>query len=185
MEKHTVNLLIKHESESPLVLKLKVYLPIAAVVGLTLFVVFFLISIIYINNNNQEFNALKLQIETLEKRISTYKNSEGMYTLTVSRINTITQLSQGRKNFASLISEIPKLQFNGLEINQTSLDKKNNLTLAVTASSSGTLDEFISLLLKTEAGKRFSDIKSAGVVRDKTGSYLLTISMKPNNSLLQ
>lgn len=184
MQKRSVNLLIIRETESPRIKKLKIFLPVAATVSLFLFVIFFFSSIIYVNQNNEEFNSLKLQIDILEKKISAKKNIEGVHNFTVARIKSIGQLSANTKKFTPLLSEILKLQKNGLAIAETNIDKKNKVNFSVTASSSGTLDDFISDLEKAEGKKLFSNIKSSGIVRDKTGAYLLTITLDPNPTLL-
>lgn len=185
MTKYSVNLVINKSAESPLVAKAKIFLPVTAIVSLALFVIFFLSSLVYINKNNQKFNALKIQIDNLEKRISANKNAEGVYVLTVSRIKTIDQLGTHSKKFTPLLSEILKMQSGGLVISQATIDKKNAVTVALTASSSGTLDEFVTALMKAESNKLFSDIKSSGIVRDKDGSYLLSVSLNPNPTLFQ
>lgn len=185
MQKHSVNLVIRRESEPESVKKLRIFLPLAAVVSLLIFVVAFLSSIIYIGKNNSEFNSLGKQIDNLEKRIAQSKNAEGIYTLTVLRIKTIDQLGTGSKKFAPLLTEILKLQSKGITISQASIDKKNSVNFAVTASSSASLDEFVNTLIRADSAKTFSEINSSGIVRDKDGGYLLTISLKPNNSLLQ
>ncbi|MBI3379231.1 hypothetical protein HY029_00585 [Candidatus Gottesmanbacteria bacterium] len=185
MAKHSVNLVIKKENELPVVKKLRLLLPIFSAVSLFIFVILFLSSIIYINKNNSEYNSLRLQIDNLEKRISANKNAEGIYILTVSRVKTIDQLSNGNKKFISLLSEILKLQSSGVLISQTNIDKKNSVTVSVTASSAASLDEFATKLLNADAAKLFSDIKTSGIVRDKNAGYLLSVSFKPSTSLLE
>lgn len=185
MAKHSVNLIIKKEDEKPLVKKLKVLLPVFSAVSLFIFILVFLSSLIYINKNNNEYNSLRMQIDNLEKRISANKNSEGIYILTVSRVKTIDQLGNGSKKFVTLLSEILKLQSSGVLISQTSIDKKNSITISVAASSAASLDEFATKLLNADAAKLFSDIKTSGIVRDKTAGYLLSVAFKPSNSLLE
>ncbi len=185
MGKHSVNLVISKQAESPLALKLKIILPIAAVASLFIFVVSFLASLLYIKNNSETFASLGVQIDTLEKKISEKKNTEGIYTLTLLRLKTVDQLKSGSKNYAKLLSEILKFGHEGVMISQTSIDKKNAVTVSAVASSSATLDDFVVQLRKTEAAKLFSEIKSSGIVRDKKGAYLLTISLKPDTTLLQ
>lgn len=185
MQKHSVNLVIAKEEESPLLIKLKKILPIVAAVSLCLFVIFFFSSLVYISRNREEFNSLKLQIDNLEKKISQAKNSEGIYTLAVARVKTIADLQNGNKNFAKLLSEINKLQSSGIFFSQATVDKKNAVTVAITASSSAMLDDFVKTLVKSEAAKLFSEIKSSGIVRDKNGAYLLSVSLKPAPNLLQ
>lgn len=185
MQKHSVNLLIKKDTESPLFKKLKIFLPVGAIASLLLFVIFFFASLIYINRNNEEFNLLKGEIDSLEKKITNNKNAEGIYNLTVSRIKTIGELSRNTKKFTPLLSEILKLKTNGLVISQTIIDKKNKVTFSVTASSSAELDDFVSNLNRAEENKLFSNIRSSGIVRDKIGAYLLSISLDPSPELLK
>lgn len=185
MQKHSVNLVIAREEESPHVVKFKKILPILAALSLCLFVIFFFSSLVYISRNRVEFNSLKLQIDNLEKKISQQKNAEGVYILTVARVKTIADLQNGNKNFTKLLSEINKLQSNGVFFSQTTVDKKNAVTIATIASSSSALDDFVATLIRAETAKLFSEIKSSGIVRDKNGAYLLSVSLKPNSSLLQ
>lgn len=185
MAKHSVNLVIRKVDELPYITKARIYLPIFAVISLVLFVISFLASIIYINSNSQEFNAVNARIDNLQRSISANKNTEGIYTLTVSRIDTIEQLSTGSKNYTKLLAQILNLQTDGILVSQSTIDKKNAVTVTVTASSSAVLDDFVTSLLKEDASKTFSDIKSSGIVRDKNGAYLFTITLTPNNSLLQ
>jgi len=185
MQKHSINLLIAKEEESPQLVKLKKIFPILAVVSLCLFIISFFFSLIYISRNQAEFMSLNLQIDNLEKNISQQKNSEGVYTLTISRIKTIEDLQNGNKNFAKLLSEINKLASNGVVFSQATIDKKNAVTIAAIASSSSALDDFVASLVRAETAKLFSDIKSSGIVRDKNGAYLLSVSLKPNSNLLQ
>lgn len=185
MQKHSVNLVIAREEESPHLVKLKKILPIVAAVSLCLFVIFFFSSLVYISRNREEFNSLKVQVDNLEKKISQQKNTEGIYTLTVARVKTIIDLQNGNKNFAKLLSEINKLQSSGVFFSQATVDKKNTVTVAMIASSSSVLDDFVATLVRAETAKLFSEIKSSGIVRDKNGAYLLSISVKPDPTLLQ
>lgn len=185
MAKHSVNLVIRKVDESPYLTKAKIYLPVIAVVSLVLFVISFLASILYISNNSQEFNAVNARIDNLQRRISASKNTEGVYTLTFFRIKTSEQLSAGSKNYTKLLSEILKFQSEGILVSQTTVDKKNAVTVSVTASSSAAMDDLITALLKADASKLFTNIASSGIVRDKTGNYLFTLTLAPNISLLQ
>lgn len=185
MEKHTVNLLIRKTDEPAVLVKLRIYLPIMAAAGMLLFVISFLASVIYVGQNSRQFNALNTQIDNAEKRISGSKNAEGIYTLSYFRISTLGELKKGSKNYAKLLSDVLKMQSAGVSVSQITVDGKNSVAATVTASSAATLDNFASVLFKADADKKYSDIKTSGIVRDKTGGYLLTILMKPDNSLLQ
>lgn len=185
MEKRSVNLLIQKKGQSPLFVKLGIIFPLAAVISLFLFTVFFVVSVVYIANNNKAFGLLKSQVDNLEKQISNKKSIEGIYTLTANRVRTIDQLKSGSKNYTGLLSEILKLQTNGISVTGASIDKKNAVNVSVVASSAATLDDFISLLLTSDQSKLFNDIKGSGIVRDRSGKYLMSISFKPSDRLLR
>lgn len=185
MEKHSVNLLIKKKEQSPLFVKLNIIFPAAAAFSLFLFISLFLVSLIYINDNNKQFSSLKNQVESLGKQISDKKNIEGIYTLTAERVKIIDQLNSGRKNYSNLLSKILKLQSNGISITSASIDKKNAVNVSAVASSAAALDEFFSLLTEIGQNKQFNDIKSSGIIRDRSGGYLLSISFKPSEIILK
>lgn len=185
MEKHSVNLIIKKEKVSPLVAKLKIILPVTASAFFFIFLVSFFASLFYISKNINEFDRIKSQISKLEKQIADKKNVEGVYTLTLSRAKILEQLKMGNKNYANLLSEILKLQSEGIIINQTSIDKKNSVSTSITASSSALLDDLVTRLEASDKAKNFTDIRTSGIVRDKKGRYLLSIFFKPANKIIE
>lgn len=185
MQKHSVNLLIKKSSERPEIARARIYLPIFAAISLVLFVIAYLASILYLVNNNQKYNSLISQIDNLERQIAAEKTTEGVYSLTIMRVNALKDSGSGSKNYIKLLTELSKLKTEGISISQTAVDKSNAVSLAVTASSSASLDNFVNALISADRAKLYSEIKSSGIVRDKNGSYLLTVLLKPDNSLLQ
>ena len=94
-------------------------------------------------------------------------------------------MHSGSKNFYQLISEVDNLKMEGITISSIASDKLGNLSLAVAASSSGALDNFVTLLLSKEQKKLFHEIRASGIVREKKGSYLLTINLKADDTLLR
>lgn len=185
MAKKGINLVIKKETETILIRRFKIVLPIIALVGLGLFIIMFVTSIIYINTNIMKYNMLKREIDQSEKRISSQKNVEGIYTLTSSRLNTLEQLSSQVYNFPPIISEIDGLQSETISVQSADADNKNNISFSVIASSSAAFDDFINLLINNEQKKRFSKIEGHGIIRDKKGNYLMTVTLNIDPSVIK
>lgn len=185
MEKRSVNLIIKKDKESPFVTKLKIFLPVAAAISLLLFIGADFASIMYINKNIRDFDTLKLQINKLEKQISDNKNIEGIYTLTLLRLKILEQLKSNTKNYSNLLAEILKLQSEGVNVTQASIDKKNSVSTSIEASSAAQLDNLVTRLIQSDKDKIFSDINTGGVVRNKNGGYKLNLSYKPSNKIIE
>ncbi len=178
MLKNTVNLIINKDSEPQSLKKLKIILPVSAGLSLLVFIIVFIASIIYINNNIVAYNLLKRNVVQFEKNIASKKNIEGVYTLTNTRLNILDQLSGKIVDFPPLIDDVNKLNGNGISIKSVSSDNKGNISFAMIASSSAALDEFVGLLEKMEQNKIFYQIKANGIVREKKGFYDLSISLK-------
>lgn len=176
--KKSVNLILKQFKEPPFLRKLRVILPILAGITLTLFVIFFLISVHYVNNNTYQYNAVKKEVDIIEQKIIAQKNVEGIYTLTFSRLNVLNEIlaSASRKDFSKLVAEVDSLQQEGINLVSTSVDENSNVLLSLTVSSSGELDRLVDLLIDKEQQGFFSDIEASGIVREKDGSYILSVS---------
>lgn len=185
MPKTTVNLIIKKEKESPTIKKLNIILPSIAAVGLTIFILVFAASIIYFNNNIFQYNLTKKEIDNLEKKISSQKAAEGIYTLVATRLGILDKLSYKNPNFQNLISEVNKLNIEGVNLVSASSDDKGGLALSFTASSSASMDNLVELLKASEGKKLYSQIEAHGIVREKKGNYLLTITAKAQDSVLR
>lgn len=181
-----INLIPKRDADPVPVARLKKILPLAAVISLLLFVILFFSSLLYTNSNLSKFNRLKKDVENLENQISSQKSTEGVYTLTASLLQTLVQTISGTKHFSPLISELSTLETNGIRITSALADKKGNISISLTASSSATLSSFVNSLIAQESDKKlFTDMYAAGTIRDRKGKYNLTISMKANPSLFQ
>ncbi len=183
MTKNTVNLILLKEDEPPVIKKLKIILPITAAFVFIIFIFIYIASIVYINNNVVAFNLLKRNVDQLEKNITSKKNIEGIYTMTSTRLNILDQLSGKIVDFPPLINDISNLNGKGIFIKTVSSDSKGNVSFTLRASSSASLDDFVSLLENLELEKIFSQIKASGIVREKKGIYNLSVSLKKDLSI--
>lgn len=183
MVKYSVNLILKEEKESPLVKKLKIIFPLVSFLLLIFFGLIFLFTYFYINANSREFNLLNKEIERYEKQISEYKITEGIYTLTGSKLKVIDELLADSKNFSPVVGTLLALQTSGITITSITTDKLGNISFSIIASSSASMDMFVNKIIEEENEELFSDITAQGIVRDKKGNYILSISAKGNKEL--
>ncbi len=184
MVKKNINLLIEKELDSPLIVKLKLYLPVAAVIFFILFIILFIVSITYTKKNLDQYRILKEEVSQLESKIDEKKNLEGVYTLSYTILNTIKEILNNKVSFTPLLSELMNINTDHLSVTQASSDNKGKVNLNITASSSAYLNNLVTFLHdKEDKDKIFSNITANGVNRNKTGGYELTISLKADESL--
>lgn len=185
MVRHSVNLILAGPGEPPYIRTLKTFLPITALVSLVIFVLVFIASVMFVDSNTKQLNLLKNELETLEKKISEQKNVEGIYTLTAMRLSVLAQILSSGKNFSKFIPEIDSLQGKGITIDSAAIDKQGNVSLSLLASSSGALDDFVTLLLAKDREKTYANIAAGGTAREKKGDYKLSLSFKASQAFLQ
>ncbi len=184
MVKKNINLLIEKELDSPLVAKLKFFLPLTAVIFFVLFIILFIVSITYTKKNLEQYKVLKEEIHSLESKIDEKKNLEGVYTLSYTILNAIKEIVNNKVTFTPLLSELMKINTDHLSITQASSDNKGKVNLNITASSSAYLNSLVTFLHdKEDKDKVFSDMTADGIIRNKTGGYELSISLKADASL--
>ena len=183
--KRSINLIIAHDDESPLVKKLKIIAPITAVISLSIFVLLFLLTLLYNNSNINQFNMLKSEVSETEQKISNSKNTEGIYTLSSVVLSTLGQILNTKKNYSVLLDEILEIEGTGIEISGAKTSSKGGVELTVNASSSASLITLVDKLMTKEQNKKVSDIKASGIIRNKKGQYLLNISFIADKSVLQ
>lgn len=182
-KRHSLNLLIFQSGENRYVQVLKKILPITAGISFLAFIAIFVLSVFYVNKNTKEFNVLKNEVEALEKKIADQKNTEGIYTLTVMRLNALSQILSQEKNFSRFLSEVDSLQSGNIEIDSATIDKKGLVSMSLIASSSAALDDFVTLLLDKDREKLYTDITAGGISREKKGNYKLTLGFKASSLL--
>lgn len=183
MEKHSINLLIKKREESPIVSKLKVYLPIAAAVSLIVFIAISAATYFYLSSNLSDYQKLTAEAEQLKHSVEKQKNKEGLFTLTNRKLSVLKQVSGLRKDYSKILTEVRNLPVAGVSIGEVSINHKGEMSFSIQSKSVSSLDKFIDRLLKEEKENLFSDITARGIVRDKEESYTLTISFKVNQKL--
>ncbi|OGG26931.1 hypothetical protein A2960_02180 [Candidatus Gottesmanbacteria bacterium RIFCSPLOWO2_01_FULL_39_12b] len=182
--KHKINLIIPSEVESRRVKRLKFYLPLIATVSLLIFVILFLLSIIFVNTNITKFNNLNLEVDNLEKKISSFQTTEGIYTFISMMLKNIDQIARSQKNYLPLLDQISELPSSTIKISTISVNDQGNVSFSVVASSSASLDNFITFLMEKDNNHLISNIKADGIVRQK-GKYLFNISFLADKSIFQ
>ncbi|MBI3955525.1 hypothetical protein HY338_03705 [Candidatus Gottesmanbacteria bacterium] len=184
MVKKNINLLIEKELDSALIAKLKFFLPITAGLSFFLFIILFIISISYTKSNLSQYNLIKDEVNRLESKIDEKKNLEGVYTLSYVILKTISEILNNKVTFMPIFNEVGKINSNHLSITQASSDEKGKVSLAIIASSSADLNDLVSFLHeKEDKDKIFSNMIANGIVKNKSGGFELSVSLKADDSL--
>lgn len=179
MPKRTINLILDKESDSPAIRRAKLILPILASLCLILFVIIFMVSLNYTKNNLNIFKNLKSEVDTLEAEIESYKNIEGIYSITYKLLEVIQSVVKNDKSFSRILSEINFLNSEDLSVINASADNQGNINLTLIASSSAALNKMVYILQnKEEEEKIFSQIEASGIIKNKSGDYNLNLTFK-------
>lgn len=178
MARKTINLLISRQEETLAYQRLRKFSPIVAATFLTLFLITYLISLIYISVNSRDYNNLKSEVEISEKRVSDNKATEGVYLATVNLLDLIKKIkNQEAQEVAVIFPELYSLQSSNTYINTAAIDNKGAVNLNITSFSLDSLEELVNQLKSKEESANFKSIKAQGILREKDGSYTLTITL--------
>lgn len=183
--KKSVNLIIESKIQSPLVKKLKKYLPILSVIGLIVFLLSFIISLIYINSNLKDYETMKQEVAQLEDKISGMKKTEGIYDITATKIKALEMILADKKSYLKAIENIEYLQQLDISIPSAEISSDGKIAFSVSASTSAQVDDFVALLLDQEKKKIFSNIEAQSFLKDKQGAYNFGVVLTIDSSLLK
>lgn len=182
MARKTINLLILRQEETLTYRRLRKTAPIIAGIFITLFLIAYLVSLVYISSNVRDYNNLKSQVENLENSVAQKKATEGVYLATVNVLDLIKKIkNQDSEKVAVIFPELYNLANSNTYINTASIDNKGNVNINLTSYSLDSLEELVNQLKQKEETANFNSIKAHGILREKDGSYTLTIALKVMN----
>lgn len=186
IRKRTINLVIRQEQLPTPYARLNRILPRVAAGVLVLFLLVYGAVFIYLQINIGQFERTKQDIVRLEQSIAQKKTAEGLYTIAHEDIAVIERLTKEKKNYPRLLTDLFTLQTPHVSFSSVTIAEDNHISVSVTAATSAALQEFADTLLKGDKQNRsYTQILAQGILRDRSGSYSLTLSMVPNPSLLQ
>jgi hypothetical protein len=88
-------------------------------------------------------------------------------------------------SFIAILPEITAANGSGISLSNANVSEKGNLAVSLQASSSASLDDFVTFLKKKEEKKLYSEIIASSILREKKGIYHLGLTFKVNKSLIQ
>lgn len=183
--KRSINLLLRKEHAAPLSRRLNQSAARVAGVSLVIFCGTVLFSVAFLRIQYDQFNARKQEVQDLELRITERKSVEGLSTIAAEKLGVLERLNGINRRYSRLLAGTLGLQTPMVRITSITVGKDRNMTLAVEAQTSQALEEFVDGLIQGEASGQFSDITASGILRERTGSYSLTINMTPDATLFQ
>jgi len=164
---------------------LNVIFPVVTGLFFFLFIVIYIGSIVYLKENQKEYNSINDEIAENEKAIDSQKNKEGVYRYTLSLLTVLDQIVSAFQSYTPLAQEISDLNSLGLGIKTFGTTPKGDVSISLTARSSDSLEQLVAALKQRDKDKKFSEIKAGGISRDNEGVYQLSLSFKAAPSLLK
>src|SRR3989338_5532037 len=147
MRQKQINLLIAKEEETVAEKRLKKIIPIAAAIFLSIFIIFYIISIIIIQLNIKDHDRVKAEVELMERKISLQKPSESIYLTTINVLKTIQKILNSDTKI--IINNLPilfKIQDEDTYLTSSSIDKNGMVGFSVNSYSIDTLQKFVDQL---------------------------------------
>ncbi|OGG06934.1 hypothetical protein A3D05_06665 [Candidatus Gottesmanbacteria bacterium RIFCSPHIGHO2_02_FULL_40_24] len=182
MKHKSINLLPDIEEDSSYLRRIKKIAPIIAGTSLIIFLVFYSVSLLYVQQNLREFNRINTEIDLLERKISLEKPRESVYLTSISVLETIKKvLSADSKIIINILPVIINTPDTGILLSQATIDQSGKVSLTISAPSIDTLEIFVSEMIKHERISGFNNIIANGIVRDSAGSYSLSVELNVNN----
>ena len=181
MKHKSINLLPDIEEDSSYLRRIKKIAPIIAGTSLIIFLVFYSVSLLYVQQNLREFNRINTEIDLLERKISLEKPRESVYLTSISVLETIKKvLSADSKIIINILPVIINTPDTGILLSQATIDQSGKVSLTISAPSIDTLEIFVSEMIKHERISGFNNIIANGIVRDSAGSYSLSVELNVN-----
>lgn len=178
MSKKAINLIIKKDKESLLVVRLRKILPLAGMISLAFFLILYIGSIFYIKYYSVKINNISKEVFELEQEVNQQISKEGIY-LAISKLTTIlAQLTkQNGKQFADLIPLLLSLKTEEVAIQSASIGSDNKITFLLSAPTYDRLYSFMENIISAEVNdKIISQVVSHGITRDINGTYTISVS---------
>src|SRR3990167_1318854 len=181
MNKKSINLLIIAEPEPYYLTRLKKISTWVSAILVSIFLITYIVSLIYIQANNKDYQQMKKQYEELEKDIQKTKSTESIYLTTIGILDTIKKIKASDNLI--IINTLPLIYNNrneGTNIIISSIDNQGPVGFSVKSESIETLESFIKELNQLENNGNFTNIQAAGIIRETDGSYNLSVNLNAN-----
>lgn len=183
--KRSINLVLSKQPQPLIIRRLNVILPAVAGIFFFLFIAIYVGSILYLKENQKEYNSINSEITENEKAIESQKNKEGVYRYTLSLLTVLDQIASAYQSYTPLAQEISDLNSLGLGIKTFGTTTKGDVSINLSAKSTDSLEQLVIALKQRDKDKKFSEIRASGISRDRDGVYQLSLSFKAAPVLLK
>jgi len=178
MAKKLINLLIETTTESRRLRYLKKIAPVFSVSILVFFFSLYIISLIFVKINIDNYNKTREAIDINEKKIISMKSAEALYIASINVLDKIGRIKSGQaKIIDSTLPVLFSLQSSDSVIKTFSVDNKGPVGLSVETSTLASMEEFVNQLKYLEKEHNFKDLIARGILRENNGIYTFSVNL--------
>lgn len=173
--KNELNLIIHKDTESSVQRKLKVILPVLALVYALAVISVFFINLHYLALAVGQNRKLERDLAVLDKKVAEQSNKKATLNYLSTRLSSISKILE-EPTLENLIDEMKKLNSSDVQLQSFSIQKDHKVTAVLTASSSAALAQLTDYLRNKEtAEKKFKNIMAHGILMNADGRYSLSL----------
>ena len=159
-----INLLPTKRAISPRERKIRLWLKLASVIVLGVYIFSILSLSSYLFFLNGKNKSLDGEIASLNGEIKGLEERETAYRHLVIKLNDLATILEKRPDFGEVFDYLEKYGFSGIELDNVEVEKEGDLDFEGVARDSFVLDELIEMILADEGYKRATLV---GVARNK------------------
>jgi hypothetical protein len=182
-----INLLVEKAKDPEIVIKLKKVLPIVAAILTPIFLIFYFVTLIYLNLNVRKYQSEQNEIKRFEDKLKSAQTKEGQYIFTKQLLTQIASIQKIKKDYYKFFKTINNLGNPQISISNVTVSDKNEVDVSISAYDVYVLEEFINEIIKLDESENqyFSNFKASNISRDKSGKYIFILKMQVNQEIFQ
>ncbi len=129
----------------------------------------------------QSNNLKKMQnnVTNLEEKISSFKDKEAAVVVLKNRVNAIKELLNVPHKQTSMFNLITDQFAPGVSASSVTVDRGGNVTISLTTTNSGALEQELNLLTSDEYFKKIAKIDVESLAGSREGSYRVNLKIFP------
>ncbi len=125
-----------------------------------------------------QVKAVERANDNLTSIINNLRSREILLQSTKSKAKGISEIVSKRPDFASVLDDISGLLPDGVQLSELQVDRKGMVKLTAKADNSSSLNTFLTALNDPEkGGKMFNKLTVTSIKNDKSGGYLVVLTM--------
>lgn len=172
-----INLVLKKRSQSQRIKKIGKITSLISVSIIIIFVIAYVASFLTLTYLTAKYKNAQNQISDLTTKINQNQEVEGIFLASSLKLASIKEITASQIHYPSLLKEIYGLPNDGVVFKSFSISPNGLVTIEMTASSSGVLNNLVNTLSdKDEIENKFKGIMTSSIKRGNEGTFSLGVN---------